>query len=377
LSRRRARLLVPLAVCALALTAVPAPAAAPAASALTLRLVDLPPGYGTPFGRCDDSPPLGDVVPLVRACKIEFVRYWTAPGATPGPAVVTSAAIVFTSAQRAESALDDPLNAASLAFDPASDDFEVAGPAPAIGDEAVLLRASDGRVVVVWRSGPVLATLLVGNGFVRRPVDLQTALALAAKQQARIAAPTPLPPTDDGSEVALDDPGLDLPVWWLGRELPRRGALPGLRFAGSVPGDLFGSDRHDLGPMLFYGRRDSRADVVLQLARPSLLHRPAMRRELRRMRQDRCNLLRRVTLRDGRATIFQRSPRCPKLDVRKTADALADSTAVVVLPGLVALVLADGCVSCRGPVSRYESIAGMRRIARALRPREPRGLTTP
>jgi hypothetical protein len=75
--------------------------------------------------------------------------------------------------------------------------------------------------------------------------------------------------------------------------------------------------------------------------------------------------------------LFHRSPRCPKLDVRKTPDALDDVTAIVRLPGVVAIVAADDCVSCHGPVSRYESIAGMRRIVRALRPREPRAVGAP
>ena len=61
--------------------------------------------------------------------------------------------------------------------------------------------------------------------------------------------------------------------------------------------------------------------------------------------------------------------------MRKTPDAPATS-AVVVFRGVVALVYADHCPDCHGPVSSYESIAGMRRIVRALRPREPE-TTTP
>jgi hypothetical protein len=102
-----------------------------------------------------------------------------------------------------------------------------------------------------------------------------------------------------------------------------------------------------------------------------------MRRRLRRLRRDPCSQIRRVAVRDGRATIFQRSPRCPKLDERKTPDALTDTTAVVVLRGVVVLADADDCTSCHGPVSRYESIEGMLRIVRALRPREPRGMALP
>lgn len=379
------RLLAPLVVCSLALTlgatATPASAAPADPTQLVLRLPDLPAGYGLLSRECSRrDTPLSDVAPSAdRSCESYFARFWVTPGAQPGPAVVISAAVKLKTAQRAAAALEDPRQVASLLSEPHREDYKIVEPAPAIGDAAVLLRATDGSAAVVWRSGPVLAALLAVPGVhARSEVDLQATVALAAVQQARIAAPTALRPADnDSSEVALDDPGLDLPVWWLGRELSRRGALPGLRFAGSFPSDLFGPGRRDLGPLLAYGRRGSRAYVILRLARPSVLHRPAMRRQLRRMRQDRCNVVRRATLRDGRATIFQRSPRCPKLDVRKTPDALTDTTAIVVMHGVVLFAYADGCVSCHGPVSRYESIAGMRRIVKALRLREPGASTTP
>ncbi|HEX7290891.1 MAG TPA: hypothetical protein VF250_07140 [Conexibacter sp.] len=383
---RMLRRLVPLAVAVCAAAGASVADAASGPAALTLRLADLAPGY-FPLGGCDQDSleyyaPKGRFRPQP-GCVIEFVRAWTAPGVAPGPGTVLSAAVTYQRAAAPRAALREPDAFASVVFDPAPEDFEVVAPAPAIGDEAVLLRVVDGSYAVVWRSGSTLAAVLAGRSLIGRrrdtaDVDLRAAtLQLAAAQQARIATPTPLRRADnDASEVAFDDPGLDLPIWWLGRKLPQRGALPALRFGGGMPAGIFGSDR-DLGPILFYGRRDSRAEVLIVLAQPEILHRPALRRDLRRMRRDRCNLIRRLTLRRGRATIFQRSPRCPKLDVRKTADAFADTNAVVVLPGVVALVSADECVSCSGPVSRYESIAGMRRIVRALRQREPRDPATP
>jgi hypothetical protein len=345
--------------------------AAPAPRDLTLRLTDLDPGYA-PFGRCKSEPALAEAVRFAnRNCVIEFVRFWATPESEPDPPLIASAAAVFESTQRAAAVLTYPRYVASLAFDTNREDLDVVEPAPAIGDEAVALRGADGSAVVLWRSGAVLAGLWTDQSWrTRDRASLPATLALAVKQQARIASPTPLPrDKNDYREVALDDPGLDLPVWWLGQELPRRGALPALRFAGSLPGDFLGSGRHDLGPVLVYGRRGSRADVILQLARPGVLRRPGLRRELRRMRRNRCNLVRRAALRNGRATVFQRSPHCPKLEVRKTAEALDDTTAVVVLHGVVVLIYADDCVDCHGPVSRYESIAGMRRIVRALHPR--------
>jgi hypothetical protein len=383
--RRIPALLLAFAACALALGVAAAPATAATAdpAPLLLRLPDLPSGYGLLSRDCDHDTPLSDVVPSAdRTCESYFARFWaSSPAPEPDPAVVISAALVFETAQRAAAVLDNPRRvASSLAVETDREDFKVLEPAPAIGDEAVLLRAADDSTAVVWRSGPVLAVLLAETGFHPRgeTVDLQTTIALAAAQQARIAAPTPLQRTDyDSSEVALDDPGLALPVWWLDRELPRRGRLPALRLLTSLPSGLFDDAGPDFGPALLYGPGGTRSNVVLTLVRPSLLRRPAMRRELRRMRRDPCSMVRHVTRPDGRATIFQRSPRCPKLDIRETPDALDDTTAVVVLHGAVVFAYADGCVSCRGPVSRYESIAGMRRIVKALRLRKPSESTTP
>lgn len=345
---------------------------------LTLRLTDFPPGYAVLVPTCSDQAPIADLAPGTgHACEMDFWHVWTASGTGSDPAMVISTVLVLPSAERAATALADPLDVASLAL-PEFEQPRIVSPAPAIGDEAVLLRGADGSAAVLWRSGPVLAGLLADAALIRhRTIDVQTTLNLATLQQARIAAPTALQPGDnEGGAVPLDDPGLDLPIWWLGRELPGRGALPELRFVGSIPGNLFG-DVEDAGPILFYGRRHSRAQVTLALVRPRFMHRPAVRRDLRRMRHSRCYPLRRLTLRGGRATIFQRSPRCRKLDERKTPNALDDTTAVVTLPGVVAIVAADDCVSCHGPVSRYESIAGMRRIVRALRLREPRAVATP
>ncbi|HEU4701911.1 MAG TPA: hypothetical protein VFS37_05455 [Conexibacter sp.] len=291
--------------------------------------------------------------------------------------MVVSTVLVLPSADSAARALADPLHVASLAL-PDLERPRIVAPGPAIGDQAVLLRSADGSAAVLWRSGPVLAGLLAAQSLLRRrAVDVQATLDLATLQQARIAAPTPLLPADnEGGAVALDDPGLELPVWWLGGTLPKRGRLPELRLRGSLPASLLGNVP-DAGPILFYSRGRGRAHVTVSLVHPRFMRRPAVRRDLRRLRRDRCSQIRHLRLRRGRATIFHRSPRCPKLDERKTPDALDDAIAVVVLPGVVAFVAADDCVSCHGPVSRYESIAGMRRIVRALRLREPRDVAPP
>ena len=279
-----------LAVIVVAVLAAVAPAAAapPAPKQLTMRLTDLAPGYSLPFGPCEADPALADVTPLGnRNCVIEFGRAWTPLGAAPGPAVVISAAAVFRSAAGAQAALAHPREIAFRAFDPAPDDFEVVEPGPAIGDEAILLRAVDGSATVVWRSGSTLAALLAGNGLRRAPaVDVQTAVALASAQQARIAAPTPLRFADnDASHVESSTTRVSTcPSTGSGRSC--RDAARCRRSGCCAASRRTRRPRGSASADRLYGRPHARADVILQLGRPSLLRRPAIRRELRRLRRD-------------------------------------------------------------------------------------------
>jgi len=69
---------------------------------------------------------------------------------------------------------------------------------------------------LVWRTGNTLAAVMTTGR--SREVDDAAAALLARKQQAHIAKPTRLRAIENyDAEVALEDPGLDLPVYWLGR----------------------------------------------------------------------------------------------------------------------------------------------------------------
>jgi hypothetical protein len=69
---------------------------------------------------------------------------------------------------------------------------------------------------LVWRSGGTLAAVMAAGPKVI--VDDKAAATFAARQQAHIAKPTPLTAADNyDGEVALENPALDLPVYWLGR----------------------------------------------------------------------------------------------------------------------------------------------------------------
>jgi hypothetical protein len=77
---------------------------------------------------------------------------------------------------------------------------------------------------LVWRSGKMLAAVMTaGHPFA---LDDAAALLLARRQQARIAKPTPLTEADNyDAEVALENPALDLPVYWLGRRFETGGPV--------------------------------------------------------------------------------------------------------------------------------------------------------
>lgn len=354
---------------AVILVAAAAPAGAATPEDLTLRLADLGPGYLIPDETCLPTRLRGDgtsrVVDQVgrlphRGCEIAFSRAWVAPGAPAGLAEASSHAFVFEDTRGPEAALTRPRTLISFMYEPTREELEVVEPAPAIGDEAALLRGDEERfrgrswwpAFVLWRSGNVLAAVQA-VGHKSADASAQAALRLAAAQQARIALPTPLSPADhDDAEVRLDAPGLRLPIYWLGHDLAARGDLPGLLLHDSFPLESLGTENM----FLSYGRDD---EVVIALIPPGFLQRPFLRRELRRVARDPCTRRQRVTLRSGRATVWSSRGRgChPRPEY---------AFAIARLPGVAAILTID---AERGPAARYATRTGMLRLLRALRER--------
>lgn len=353
------RRLAAAAACA-ALLAAAAPASAARPEDLALRLADVGAGYVIPDDECLPTTLHGDGTSRVvdqiarlrhRGCEIAFQRLWVAPGAPAGPREVSSRALVFDDPAGPQTALTRPRAVASFMYLPTREELEVIEPAPAIGDEAVLLRAPETSfrgatwwdAIVLWRSGNVLATV-EAIGTESADATAQAALRLAAAQQARIAAPTPLAPADlDDLEVPLDDPRIEGPVEV---EQPTRADV-----------------RLGLRTSLHYGRDvGSGTAITVMTVEPSLLRKPGPRRELRRIRRARCTVVDRLRLPAGRAAIFTGAARCPHY---------GDTFALVRLPGALVTVIPDGCQVCRGPVSRYRTRAGLKTLVRALVRRQP------
>ncbi|HKG37775.1 MAG TPA: hypothetical protein VKB25_02200 [Conexibacter sp.] len=350
------------------LLAASAPAGAVVPRDLALRLTDLDPGFAVEDETCDPTRLYDDgpsrILKQIGArhhtdCAIGFWRVWKAPGTPASPLRVSSYAFVFDNTDGPEAALTRPRAVVTYL---SGDALEVVPPAPAIGDEAVLLHGDMQRVgrrswwsaTVLWRSGNVLAAVRTIS---QRSADVSTqaALRLAAVQQARIASPTPLGPNDnDDAEVGLDAPDLRVPIYWLGHDLAARGRLPGLTLHLSLALRFRGIEAVYLG----YGRDD---ELVVTLMQPSILRLPIVRRDLRRLAHDPCTRRERVALPSGHATIWsKRGRRC-----RVRAE---DTFAIARMPGVIVVLGQD---SERRSVTRYATRAGMLRLLRALRLRQP------
>lgn len=366
------------------LAAVPAAAEPPDPAPLTLRLPDLGPGYvmnDTGSSAADDACTrlvlsargLSRTVHRIgrfpyRSCWMSFARAWTPPDTLPGPDYVDSIGFAFDDPQGAQALLAHPRAIPALLLSVAPRQLRVAEQVPEIGEEAVLLRLG-GRgllsvVIVVWRTGSTVG--MIGATEIRgADANEESALRLAAVQQARIAAPTPLLASDfDDLEVPLDDPAIDVPIHWVGRDLDRRPRFPRVRLQTVEPLAL-PDRRAGLRAVLTYGPHEEVTAFRLVLFHPRAFARPALARELAVMRRDRCARVIRISLADGGATLYATKRGCRS----RTLDG---TIALVRLPGVrIVVEPVHGCAECTDVVTRWSSPAGVRAIVRALRIREP------
>lgn len=222
-------------------------------AAQLLRLTDLPLGYVTvelleDRGHVAECEPLNDpgdtparMLKFVQrfhpqGCVFGFQRLFGEPGAEPGPLSIGTGVLDAHSKAEADAgwAVVPEMLGRLLGDHPPK-------PAPAgvkIGSATRLFHGSariyygggkrEPITFLVWRSGNTLAAVMAAGR--SREVDDATAALLARRQQARIAKPTPLKVTDNyDGEVALENPAVDLPVYWLGRDFAPAGGLPELR----------------------------------------------------------------------------------------------------------------------------------------------------
>jgi hypothetical protein len=364
---------------------------------MLLRLHDLPPGYignlvsaeTGPLDQCDYLHP-AEPQPMLAAfidryspkgCFGIYVRLYRVPGSPPAPPVVGTGALDAGSVEAAEAGLAVAPELISHLTENLVPE-EVA-PSEIVGDATRLLHwkkvpslfkpGSSSGSFLAWRSGSVLATVFV-DGF-RLAADDLVAAELAHIQQSRIEHPTPYTASErDDTEVPLEDPALGIPVFWLGRHFSPDHELPSLRLldtasetssSGGPRASLLYSDHRNLshGEAVDLNLWPLRQWKQLEGKRGEL---PGSLR---------CATSTRLKLPRGHALIYRgfegtKGP-CP-------ARRRGSYTARIFLGRVVTTVeTASICAVCFGAgTGAYDTLAGMKAIAKGLAPRlQPTGST--
>ena len=366
---------------------------------MILRLSDLPPGYvnvalgeGYEEGRilCSRiSRPgrtrqqLGRFLDRFRprGCVSVYQRLFEVPGQPAGPIIAGTGILAMDNSLQARLAWHfTPILLAQLMEN--HPPKEVAAPAK-VGSATRLFHTNDpprfypfyyewlGRAAsfLVWRTGNKIAVVLTtGESFAESD---QAALQMARRQQVHIRKPTPYTRAErfDG-EVALDDPDLEVPVYWLGRNFRSGGGLPSNRlytafgtywfelieqFVSPTPGSQLG---------IWY------RNIALYTWTTDSWPRYGNTRAGRAIVSWRCTKKRRIALPGGHAVIYggyeKNYRRCPAGPPEAfTARAYFNDLVVAVNP------IWYGLFSDVETVNPYGSFKGMEAIVRGLRLRPP------
>jgi hypothetical protein len=362
-------------------------------SRMVLRLSDLPPGYLNGYlgeGSRDDglfceafsrSPGRADAVAEFarmyrpKVCIAAYVSLFTIPGEQPVAPVVGSGVMALGSAPAADDAwgLVPTLLGRVL---PGGPPQEVKTSAR-VGAQTrlfhttrawfpYLFRGKQRGSFLVWRSGnTIAASVALGGSFATND---RVVAELAPRQQAHIRKPTRYTRAErfDG-EVALDDPAVDLPVYWLGRNFRPGHSLPDNRLYGSyfsgeavaeetLQGGYSEAPESPLG--LGY------QNIWLHTWTPATWSVFADSKTGRAITSWHCTKTRTVVLPESTATIFggykENFRRCPK----KAPQAF---TAWVGVGGVNVVINSPPAADFIETVNPYGSFAGMEAIVRSLR----------
>jgi hypothetical protein len=358
---------------------------------LLLRLHDLPSGYRVlDFGSPEQSMPFFGCAPLEPAdpkprlasflkryspagCLAVYYRLFRVPGAGPAPLFVGSAAADLGTVEAAEAAMTTSRELLShLTSDEMPKEVQ---PPETIGEATRLFHWPDGRIffsedeknsILVWRWGSSIGLVLVGGSDIA--ASDRAAVELARRQQKHLEAPTPYTPAErDDTGVALEDPALQVPVYWLGKTFAPGRGLARLRLADT--GSTTRPDPRDPRVSLLYTDRlsfDHAETVELDLWTPRQWK--ALRANEGLPFEMHCEEGRAVDLPRGRAIVYaglHPGWRCRQRGPKVHA-------AVIHLPGVVITAeTKEICDTCFGGVSDgpYNSFRGMAIIARGLTPR--------
>lgn len=199
---------------------------------MLLRLHELPPGYlvGDDSGcgpmSVEDAP--AELATFVienrpRGCSFRYERLYRLPGRSPYPALVETMAFTVATDEAASEGFE--LAPQMIAYETGIERLAEEQPPEMLGEATRWFHTDDALVdghghkpgtIVAWRFGRVLAFLVVAGQ--TQIADDRISLLLAPRQHSHVEQPTPYTRWQyDDTLVPLDNPGLRLPVYWLGR----------------------------------------------------------------------------------------------------------------------------------------------------------------
>ncbi|MDX6625000.1 MAG: hypothetical protein QOE75_2932 [Solirubrobacterales bacterium] len=360
-------------------------------SQMLLRLPDLPPGYGNGYlgeGRGGDgllctefSEPEAQHGPLVefvrryrpRGCIAAYGSRFTIPEQEEVAPAVFSGVTALGSAAAAKDAwrlIPAMLGRVLTGVPPkkVATDLRVGSRTQLFHTGRAwypyALRGLHKASFLAWRSGSTVAVVVAMGGSVA--TNDRAVAELAPRQQEHILGPTPYTKAErSDAEVGLDDPAIDLPVYWLGRVFEPGGGLPSTELYESgyrgkpIPEETSGGFAE--GP--YAPLQANYGSIRLATWTPQTWRVFAGSKTGRAITSWKCTQTRTVPIPGGSAKIFggykKNYARCPK----KVPQAF---TAWVDVAGVKITVNAPPAPDFIETVNPYGSFAGMEAIVSAL-----------
>ncbi len=360
-------------------------------SRMVLRLTDMPPGYGNGYlgeGRRDDglfceafsdpSAQHGGMVEFVRryrpsGCIAAYDSRFTIPGQEPVAPVVFSGVLALGSAAAAGDAWDlVPTMLSRAVFGGSPRKVETSlkvGARTRLFHTGrawfpYLIRGKHKASILAWRSGNTIAAVVAMGGSVA--TNDRVVAELAPRQQAHILKPTPYTGAErSDAEVGLDDPAIDIPVYWLGPTFRPGGDLPSNRLYTSWFSEEATPETHGEFPEGPYAPLNiDYTNIRLGTWTPETWGVFTASKTSRSITAWKCTRTRSVALAEGSATIYggykKNFRRCPE-EAPKAFTAWVDFGSVKVV------VNAPPAPDFIETVNPYGSFAGMEAIVRALK----------
>jgi hypothetical protein len=359
-------------------------------SEMVLRLTDLPPGFANGYlgeGRGDDgllcesfsdpSAQHGGMVDFVRryrpsGCIASYSSLYEIPGQQPVAPVVFSGVLALGSATAAGDAwnlVPTMLRRALIGgqLRKVETSIEVGARTRLFHTPRAwfpyLLRGKHKASILAWRSGNTIAVVVAMGGSVA--TNDRVVAELAPRQQAHILEPTPYTGAErSDAEVGLDDPAIDLPVYWLGRNFRPGHGLSDNRLFRSYHSDKpLPETGGDISEKPYGLLGISYENIWLDTWTPATWSVFADSRAGRAITTWKCTRTRTIPLTEGTATIFagykENFRRCPK----KAPKAF---TAWVDLGEVRIVVNSPPAWDFIETVNPYGSFEGMEAIVRSL-----------